>query len=181
MRRRKLITGSATEAKSGRRAALSNEVITALIGASVGATIAVVQAVLNYLERKRSRRDGSLFQAFQYFDGGTQRRNIGIAIIEGLWQEAPHLQGLFIPLLVNQAIYLLIGSEQSEARNEQDNLRRIMALAITPAAAAAGFAGHYRELLRAVEDKKAGRARAGVNVDTKTLDEWTGRLTAWVG
>jgi hypothetical protein len=160
---------------------LSNEVLTALIGASVGVTIAVVQAVLGYLERKRSRRDASLFQAFQYFDGGTQRRNIGIAIIEGLWQEAPHLQGLFIPLLVNQAIYLLTVSEQSEARHEQDNLRRIMGLTTVPAGTAAGFADHYRELLSAVEDKKTGRARAGVSIDAKTLDEWAGRLTARCG
>jgi hypothetical protein len=157
---------------------LSNEVIPALIGASVGVMIAVVQAVLGYLERMRSRRDASLFQAFQYFDGGTQRRNIGIAIIEGLWQEAPHLRGLFIPLMVNQAIYLLTVSEQSEARHEQDNLRRIMALVTAQAGAAARFAGHYRELFRAVEDKKAGRARGGVSVDAKTLDEWAGRLAA---
>ena len=157
---------------------MSNEVIAALIGASVGVTIAIVQAVLGYLERKRSRRDANLFQAFQYFDGGTQRRNIGIAIIEGLWQEAPHLQGLFVPLLANQAIYLLTASEQSEARHEQDNLRRIMGLVTAPAGRAAGFAGHYQELLRAIEEKKAGRARAGVSVDAKTLDEWAGRLTA---
>jgi hypothetical protein len=157
---------------------LSNEVITALIGASVGVTIAVIQAVLGYLERKRSKRDSYLFQAFQYFDGGTQRRNIGVAIIEGLWQEAPHLQGLFVPLLVNQAIYLLLGSEQSEAPNEQDNLRRIMGLVTTPAGPSKGFAGHYRELLRAIKDKKAGPTRAGVNVDGKNLDEWAERLTS---
>jgi hypothetical protein len=156
---------------------MSNEVITALIGASVGVTIAVVQAVYGYLERKRSKRDSYLFQAFQYFDGGTQRRNIGNAIIEGLWQEAPHLQGLFVPPLVNQAIYLLTGSEQSEARHGQDNLRRIMVLATTPTGTAKGFAGHYRELLRAVEAKKAGRARAGMSVDGKTLDEWAEHLT----
>lgn len=157
---------------------MSNEVVTALVGASVGVAIAVVQAVLGYLERKRTMRDASLFQAFQYFDGGTQRRNIGIAIVEGLWQEAPHLQGLFIPLLVNQAIYLLTGSEQSEARHERDNLRRIMGLATAPAVAAAGFAGHYRELLQAIEDKKSGRARAGVSIDAEVLNEWAERLTA---
>jgi hypothetical protein len=160
---------------------LSNEVITALIGASVGVTIALMQAVLGYLERRKSRRDTALFQAFQYFDGGTQRRNIGVAIVEGLWQEAPHLRGLFIPLLVNQAIYLLTVSDQSEARHEQDNLRRIMVLVTVQANTAAGFADHYRELLRAVEDKKAGRARAGVGVDAKTLEDWMGRLAVRCG
>ena len=49
---------------------MSNEVISGLIGASVGVTIAVVQTVLGYIERKRTKRDGYLFQAFQYFDGG---------------------------------------------------------------------------------------------------------------
>lgn len=156
---------------------MSNEVITGLIGASVGVTIAVVQAVLGYVERKRTKRDGYLFQAFQYFDGGTQRRNIGIAILEGLWQEAPHLKGLFIPLLVNQAIYLLTGSEQAEARHEQDNLWRIMRLATDPTEPGAGLTGHYQRLLRAIEEKKSGQTRAGVIVDGRTLDEWGGRLT----
>lgn len=169
-----------TEAKSSRRAALSNEVITALIGASVR-------------DNRRRPSRTQLPGAEEVQEGRLplpgipvlRRRDAAAGTSASpssrVSQEAPHLQGLFIPLLVNQAIYLLIGSEQSEARNEQDNLRRIMALAITPAAAAAGFAGHYRELLRGAQDKKAGRARAGVNVDTKTLDEWTGRLTAWVG
>lgn len=156
---------------------MSNEVISGLIGASVGVTIAVAQAVLGYIERKRAKRDGYLFQAFQYFDGGTQRRNIGIAIIEGLWQEAPHLKGLFVPLLVNQAIYLLTGSDQSEARHEQDNLWRVIRLATDPADPSEGFTGHYQRLLRAIEEKKAGRARAGVSVDAKVLDEWAERLT----
>lgn len=156
---------------------MSNEVLAALVGASVGVTIAIVQAVLGYIERKRLKRDEYLFQAFQYFEGKTQKRNIGISIIEGLWQVAPHMKGMFIPLLVNQGIYLLTESEQTDARHERDNLRRIMALLLGVAGPRDGFRSHYDELLGVLEEKRVGRLKTGISIDVKALEEWSNRLT----
>ena len=156
---------------------MSNEVLAAMVGASVGVSIAIVQAVLGYVERKRSKRDEYLFQAFRYFEGGTQKRNIGISVIEGLWQVAPHMKGMFIPLLVNQAIYLLTGSEQLEALNERDNLRRIMELLLGVAGPRDGFRSHYDELLRVLEKKRAGQIKTGISVEGEAIEEWSNRLT----
>ena len=49
-------------------------------------------------------------------------------MLQGAWSKAPHLRSIFVPLLVNQALYLLEESEQEEARHERENLDRIMEL-----------------------------------------------------
>jgi hypothetical protein len=116
-------------------------------------------------ERERARRDAYLFQAFRYFTGHTQPRNVGISIIEGFWQEAPDLRGVYIPLLVNQAVYLLAGSKQ-----------RKVELLTDPGSPRARFPEHYKTLAKTVKAKKEGQVAGGVEVDADTLDRWLERL-----
>jgi hypothetical protein len=127
-------------------------------------------------ERERARRDAYLFQAFRYFTGHTQPRNVGISIIEGFWQEAPDLRGVYIPLLVNQAVYLLAGSKQRKAPHERNNLDRMMELLTDPGSPRARFPEHYKTLAKTVKAKKEGQVAGGVEVDADTLDRWLERL-----
>ncbi|QDT94826.1 hypothetical protein [Gimesia aquarii] len=109
------------------------KIIAAIIGASVGVLglfFAGFQQWLGYKERSQQHRDNAIFQAFQWFEGGTQKRNIGISIIEGLWHESPHLRGIFVPLLINQAIYL-IAEKPNHPAHEKNNLDRIIELLST--------------------------------------------------
>src|SRR5688572_13683911 len=63
-------------------------------------------------DRERERREQQLYAALQNFKGGTQRRNIGIAVIEQYWSILPEMRPILRPLLINQAIYLLKESKQ---------------------------------------------------------------------
>jgi hypothetical protein len=68
---------------------VSSAVVTALIGVGgvlVGAALAGGitgwQNKVASAERTQTRREQNLIAAFQYFDGGTQRRSVGLSIIE---------------------------------------------------------------------------------------------------
>lgn len=105
------------------------------IGPIVVGTAALVLAAHEATRRsyesdqaRRERREARVFEALKWFEGKTQRRNIGIAVVEGAWSETPHLRATLIPLLINQAIYLLAESKQREAAHEADNRIRLMRL-----------------------------------------------------
>jgi len=97
------------------------QVIGSLIGGIIGFGVAAMTLVLGYRERKQSRRDDNIFRALAFFDGKTQRRNVGISVVEGYWNTTPDLQRILVPLLVNQAIYLVSQSEQSDVEHELNN------------------------------------------------------------
>jgi hypothetical protein len=111
-----------------------NGVIGALLGALVTGVIAWRVAAEERKgaanERETERREQQVYGALQYFTGGTQNRNVGIAVIERYLTVAPELQVTFMPLLINQAIYLLTKSKQVNADHERNNLRRIMNLVL---------------------------------------------------
>lgn len=79
------------------------------------------------LQIKKDRVD-RLYNSLQWFEGDTQKRSIGIAMIEANWNEETDFQKIWIPVLINQAIYLLLQSGQNKAPHEIANLKRIMAL-----------------------------------------------------
>lgn len=168
-------------------------VIGALIGAAGGGFIAYLQLRVNKVqqnqaaqerkdqreqaiqERQRDKRDTYLFEALKWFTGGTQKRNVGISIVEGYWTEIPHLKGILVPLLANQAIYLLTQSEQDTALHEYDNLNRIMVLLIE-FEEKHKFRGYYDQILHAIEKSQRGSVANGIKVDSNTLESWKIRL-----
>jgi type II secretory pathway pseudopilin PulG len=175
-------------------------VIGALIGAAGGGFIAYLQLRVNKVqqhqaaqerkeqreqaiqerqqatqERQRDKRDTYLFEALKWFTGGTQKRNVGISIVEGYWTEIPHLKGILVPLLANQAIYLLTQSEQDTALHEYDNLNRIMVLLIE-FEEKHKFRAYYDQILHAIEKSQRGSVANGIKVDSNTLESWKIRL-----
>jgi hypothetical protein len=71
-----------------------------------------------------------LISALRWFEGGTQNRSIGIAVVNTNWELLKEFRALWIEVLANQAIYLLMASDQKTAAHEHENLRRIMQLLI---------------------------------------------------
>jgi len=63
-----------------------------------------------------------------WFEGDTQKRSLGIAVIEANWNSAKSLHRTWTAVLTNQALYLLSQSGQGEAVHEIANLKRIMNL-----------------------------------------------------
>jgi hypothetical protein len=143
---------------------MSDEVVAAIIGVSgvlVGAGIAgglsLRQATLAARERQQVRREQNYIAAFQYFDGKTQRRSVGISIIAASWREMPELLPMFVPLLVHQAIYLITQSrEKEDAALEYRNLDRIIDLLATSAAQRGSLDG-YRELRKILRNRASGQ------------------------
>jgi hypothetical protein len=122
--------------KIGNTAALLSAIgslITALFA------IAVLRIQRNWqLEREKEahryelekERQTHLYQALHWFEGKTQSRSIGIAVIEANWDQTKTLHKTWIAILTNQAVYLLLESGQDKAAHEIVNLKRIMNLLI---------------------------------------------------
>lgn len=99
-----------------------------VIAAVGGWLVAGILAVTAYLERRGEQRHKVLLQALEYLTGGSQKRSVGIALIEGLWEkDFPYLRSL-LPALINQAVYLLLETESREGRHQFHNWLRIMDL-----------------------------------------------------
>ncbi len=167
----------------------SEDIITLSIGLG-GLIFGAFQAWMGYIERKHTKRDDFLFEAFKWFEGGSQKRNIGISIVEGFWEEVPHLRGILVPLLTNQAIYLLTKSEEREALHEtdkkemkklqeerealheEDNLNRIMKILLNFTDLKGRFDDQYKKLTEVIEKRLNNENKYRIKVDVKLLKEW---------
>ncbi|MDB4949622.1 MAG: hypothetical protein JWM27_2271 [Gemmatimonadetes bacterium] len=74
----------------------------------------------------RSAREGHLYDALKWFEGETQKRSIGLSVIEGNWKNKA-LHPTWRGVLVNQAVFLL-ASSKTDTEHERQNLHRIRAL-----------------------------------------------------
>jgi len=81
-------------------------------------------------EAERSKQRDVLYESLKWFEGGTQKRSIGIAVVNTSWNAFEEFRSLWIEVFANQAIYLLTASDQAEKPHEHDNLRRIMDLLV---------------------------------------------------
>ena len=107
----------------------------------VGAIFAAIGAVVGFFlklywdnrarkaearDRERLKQVEILYASLRWFEGRTQNRSIGIAVVNASWSLFPEVQPLWIEVFANQAIYLLTGSKQGEKEHEHENLRRIL-------------------------------------------------------
>lgn len=177
-----------------------------LVAALVPGLIGVVVAALGYLDRKQAaaertrardqeaieresirerdehereviRYEEIVLKSLDFFTGKTQRRNVGISIVQGAWNRATHLRPIFVPLLVNQAVYLLEESGQDEARHEKENLDRIMQLVIDSVAGNDFPQTMYQRLDESLERRLVGPSPGkGVTVTGEQLARWKSAL-----
>lgn len=81
-------------------------------------------------DQKDSEIDRTLWDALKWFESGTQKRSIGIAVIEAYWRDEKRkdIKKTWIPLLINQAVHILRASDGKDKATEQVNLERIIKL-----------------------------------------------------
>ena len=96
--------------------------------ALAGWLVAVIQIYISRRDRAQTRDEQLLQTTLSFFDGGTQKRSLGIAMIEGVWRKRTDYVTIFAPVLVNQAIYLLRASEEANQPHEERNLIRVLRL-----------------------------------------------------
>jgi hypothetical protein len=123
---------------------------------------------------EQSKLRDILYESLKWFEGGTQNRSIGIAVVKTSWKTFEDFQPLWLEVLANQAIYLLAASDQGTKAHEHENLRRIMNLAVSNKDR---LGRENLDLLcSALKEKHAGVTPGGLSL-TPVLK---GRITDWL-
>lgn len=142
--------------------------------ASGGWVVAIVTLILGYRERRQSREEERLAQTLEYFGGGSQRRSIGIALIEGLWLNNPRHHDVIVPLVANQVVYLLLSTESVDAHNER-NLVRLFTILKSIRNLRERYGLAWGDVANAIYEKQQG-VKKGVPLSSVTLDIWAKTL-----
>lgn len=121
----------------------------------------------------RERLQAHVFDSLKWFEGKTQKRSIGIAVIEGNWDKFPDVQRTWLAVLTNQAVYLLVESGQQDAAHERANLQRIMDLLIRGITALS--AEQNSSIRNAIKENRSGKGLRGI--DKNLLDKWDTTFT----
>lgn len=119
----------------------------------------------------------ALVASLRWFEGGTQSRSIGISVVLASWDDFPDLQGIWLGVLSNQAVYLLTESRQRRKPHEITNLRRIMDVLIRDQKRVGGglLDSTARLSLRQALDDRLNpekQVERGVEVDAVELMDW---------
>lgn len=123
----------------GRREWLSAELWIPVVGtlvAAVGGWAVAFQSLKRTVAEQRKSQEqltrmhlqDQVATSLKWFEGGSQKRSIGIADIEAHLGEPAFANFLqtWASVLVNQAIFLLAESDQTESLHEANNLVRIL-------------------------------------------------------
>jgi hypothetical protein len=148
---------------------LQPPVILAIVVAAAGWVIAIVQ---NFVTRNQ-RTWELLLESLRWFEGGTQPRSIGIALVESKWDHHKEFRRRWTSILVNQAIYLLTRKKGRDAIHERANLYRIMKLLIETVGPSGNIEDIERELISETlnqYDPDSGRGLK--NLEKKRLESW---------
>jgi hypothetical protein len=145
----------------------------ALVAAIGGWVVALVTLGIGYVERKATRQEDLLGKTLGYFDGGSQRRSIGISLLEGIWIHKSATHPVIVPLIANQIVYLLHSTESRDAHNERNLVRLVTLLQQIP-----DLQQRYHDrwadvcdsILQKLEDEDSVK---GIFVPSQTLKIWS--------
>jgi hypothetical protein len=73
-----------------------------------------------------------LFDSLQWFEGDTQKRSVGLAMVSAAWDKDADFRRVWANVLATQAIYLLAESKQGAREDELANLYRTMEILQRP-------------------------------------------------
>ncbi len=59
-----------------------------------GWVVAIITVWLGYRERQNAREEDTLREALSYFTGGTQKRSVGLAFLEGSFKKSVRFQNV---------------------------------------------------------------------------------------
>lgn len=139
-----------------------------IIAALIGFVGGLVVAAFTF----RQKADELFLAGLQYLEGGSQKRNLGIAALELSWSSRRHRM-VIARLLVGVALYLLLESKQEDAAHEIENLRSIMKLLTSRKGRACLGADQRTTLLKVLRTRQGESARShGLWVEKRELDDW---------
>jgi hypothetical protein len=145
-----------------------------IIAGLIGFVGGLIVAVYGF----RQKADELFLAGLQYLEGGSQKRNLGIAAMELSWSSRRHRR-VISPLLVGVASYLLLESGQKDAVHEIENLRRIMKLLTSHRGRSSLGDEAKASLLDALKRKSRDPGTdPGLWVTSEQLDDWRKRVEA---
>ena len=152
------------------------EIITTIV-ATGGWIVATLQAIFGFFERKKEKNDEMLLRTVEYFTGGSQKRSVGISLIEGLLKQKKSYHEIVAPLLANQFVYLLLSSDSDSAVHEERNLVRIYFLLKSIIEFDRTKHWHIRnEVLDAITRRLEYGEKSKINISDTALHLWKKNL-----
>jgi hypothetical protein len=152
---------------------MDKETLTILVAAG-GWVVALVTLVLGYRERRAAREEDRLGKTLDYFDGGSQKRSIGISLLEGVWANNPRYHAVLVPLVANQIVYLMLSTESHDAHNER-NLVRLFAIFKSIPHLKDKYVERWADVCDAILRKYGGENK-GMPLSRPTLEQWAKAL-----
>ena len=150
-----------------------------MLGVLGGITGILIQRLWHRRDEQRSaeravrdRLQAHVLDSLKWFEGKTQKRSIGIAVVEGNWDNFAELRLTWLAVLTNQAVYLLAESGQDDAAHERSNLNRIMTLLSQPESNVS--LDQRKSLVDAIEKNIDGAGLKGI--DRTLLNSWRKRF-----
>lgn len=120
---------------------------------------------------KEEKKDEILLKTIEYFTGGSQKRSVGISLIEGLIKEQKSYHDIVAPLLAYQFVYLLLSSDSDAAIHEERNLNRIYPLLQSIIEFDKTKHWHTRnEVLDAIGRRLKNAEKSKINISSVTLE-----------
>jgi hypothetical protein len=153
----------------------------AVVSTVSSAAVAISLAAIASYERYKQQKQQTMLHALEYLTGGSQKRSVGIAMIEGLWDKGHPYYRAIIPALTNQAVYLLLVTK-SKGRHQIQNFLRIMDL-ILRVPANPDLHNHYIELIEALTKRQQEGATTslGIPLAPETARKWKDNLGKHAG
>jgi len=140
-----------------------------------GWLLAVLLALLGYLERRANQQSELLLKTVAYFEGKTQKRSVGIALVEGLLHKNPKHRDVLVPLLTNQFVYLLLHPDVAASVHEERNLIRLYNLLTDTPNLKQTHYHSWCEIADAIGRRSGGEC-SGITITEPTLNQWRKNL-----
>jgi hypothetical protein len=138
--------------------------------AAGGWIVAIITLALDFIDRRGAREEERLSRTLEYFDGGSQRRSVGIALIEGIWIKKPRYLSIIVPLVANQIVYLLLSTDSHDAHNERNLVRLFMVFKSIPDVRSR-YSDRCHDVVDAIVRKVDGEPK-GIPMSDATLKIW---------
>jgi hypothetical protein len=148
---------------------VDKDTVTVIVAAG-GWIIAAITLVIGYLERRSAREEDQFAKTLDYFEGGSQRRSIGISMLEGMWLKKPRYHDVVVPIVANQIVYLLLSTDSHDAHNERNLVRLIMAFSSIPNLRDK-YHDRWADVCDAIARKYEGESK-GIPISQPTLKLW---------
>lgn len=152
--------------------------IISIVSTASSASVAITLAVIAAYERYRQEKQNTLIRALEYLTGGSQKRSVGIALIEGLWYKKHPYYRAILPALTNQAIYLLLVTK-SKGPHQSHNFSRIMNLLLS-VPYDPDFQAYFIQLIEALRLRDNKTVQAGIELAAPVAKFWIKKLAEYI-